>query len=69
MRSTAIARYAVKLNLSQLIEASSNSGNKSSDKLVSYSAAALAAAGIAISSVSLKQMVLTSSPKVEWRKH
>lgn len=65
MKTTQLARYAIRLNYGQVNElasaAASHSG-KSSDRNTVRSAALLAALGIGLSSFSMKQMV-TKQPK------
>lgn len=60
MRTTQIARYAIRLNYGQVNEFASSA--KSTDRTTVRSAALLAALGIGLSSFSMKQM-LTKQPK------
>ncbi|XP_062547522.1 uncharacterized protein LOC134213040 [Armigeres subalbatus] len=60
MKTTQIARYAIRLNYGQVNEIAT--GSKSSDRATVRSAALLAALGIGLSSFSMKQM-LTKQPK------
>lgn len=59
MKTTQIARYAIRLNYGQVNEFASP---KSTDRTTVRSAALLAALGIGLSSFSMKQM-LTKQPK------
>lgn len=65
MRTTQLARYAIRLNYGQMNELASGAAGasgKSSDRNMVRSAALLAALGIGLSSFSMKQMV-TKQPK------
>lgn len=66
MKTTQLARYAIRLNYGQVNElanaASAATGGKSAGKNTVRSAALLAALGIGLSSFSMKQMV-TKQPK------
>lgn len=61
MKTTQIARYAIRLNYGQVNEFAT-AGSKSSDRTTVRSAALLAALGIGLSSFSMKQM-LAKQPK------
>lgn len=63
MKTTQLARYAIRLNYGQVNEfANATTGGKSTGKNTVRSAALLAALGIGLSSFSMKQMV-TKQPK------
>lgn len=59
MKTSQIARYAIRLNYGQVNEIA---GSKTTDRATVRSAALLAALGIGLSSFSMKQM-LTKQPK------
>lgn len=65
MKTTQLARYAIRLNYGQVNElasAAAGHSGKSTDRNTVRSAALLAALGIGLSSFSMKQMV-TKQPK------
>lgn len=63
MKTTQLARYAIRINYGQVNEfANAAAGGKSTGKNTVRSAALLAALGIGLSSFSMKQMV-TKQPK------